>query len=119
MEDYYSGTDIEKMEEIARQVPLSHLERPKWDIETMQKAGFLDVSCDEEGLERSLDRGRDHQQQYLSDFFADRKKKRCFSSEKCNGAAGTEVAAANWSLQMVRSGCRRLFCMDMAQEKPC
>ena len=48
VEDYYSGTDIEKMEEIARQVPLSHLERPKWDIETMQKAGFLDVSCDEE-----------------------------------------------------------------------
>ena len=46
--DYYSGTDIEKMEEIARQVPLSRLERPKWDIETMQKAGFLDVSCDEE-----------------------------------------------------------------------
>ena len=35
------------MEEIARQVPLSRLERPKWDIETMQKAGFLDVSCDE------------------------------------------------------------------------
>ena len=47
VEDYYSGTDIEKMEEIARQVPLSRLERPKWDIETMKKAGFLDVSCDE------------------------------------------------------------------------
>ena len=48
VEDYYRGTDIEKMEEIARQVPLSRLERPKWDIETMQKTGFLDVSCDEE-----------------------------------------------------------------------
>ncbi len=48
VEDYYSGTDIEKMEEIARQVPLSRLERPKWDIETMQKTGFLDVSCNEE-----------------------------------------------------------------------
>ena len=48
VEDYYSGTDIEKMEEIARQVPLSRLERPKWDIETMQKTGFLDVFCDEE-----------------------------------------------------------------------
>ena len=44
VEDYYSGTDIEKMEEIARQVPLSRLERPKWDIEAMQKTGFLDVS---------------------------------------------------------------------------
>ena len=48
VEDYYSGTDIEKMEEIARQVPLSRLERPKWDIETMKKSGFLDVACDEE-----------------------------------------------------------------------
>ena len=47
VEDYYSGTDIEKMEEIARQVPLSRLERPKWDLETVKKAGFLDVSCDE------------------------------------------------------------------------
>ena len=48
VEDYYSGTDIEKMEEIARQVPLSRLERPKWDIETMKKSGVLDVACDEE-----------------------------------------------------------------------
>ena len=47
VEDYYSGTDIEKMEEIARQVPLSRLERPKWDLETMRKTGFLDVSCDD------------------------------------------------------------------------
>lgn len=47
VEDYYSGTDIEKMEEIARQVPLSRLERPKWDMEAMEKAGYLDVSCDE------------------------------------------------------------------------
>ena len=47
VEDYYSGTDIERMEEIARQVPLSRLERPKWDLETMRKTGFLDVSCDE------------------------------------------------------------------------
>lgn len=46
VEDYYRGTDIEKMEEIARQVPLSRLERPKWDLETMTKTGFLDVSCD-------------------------------------------------------------------------
>lgn len=43
VEDYYSGTDIEKMEEIARQVPLSRLERPKWDLDTMKKTGFLDV----------------------------------------------------------------------------
>ena len=45
----FSAKAIQKVqnEEIARQVPLSRLERPKWDIETMQKTGFLDVSCDE------------------------------------------------------------------------
>lgn len=47
VEDYYSGTDIEKMEAIARQVPLSRLERPKWDMEAMEKAGYLDIFCDE------------------------------------------------------------------------
>ena len=36
-EDYYEGTDIERMENIARQVPLSRLERPRWDIEAMKK----------------------------------------------------------------------------------
>ena len=48
VEDYYKGTDIEKMEEIARQVPLSQLKRPEWDIEAMKKAGFKDVNCDRE-----------------------------------------------------------------------
>lgn len=45
--DYYEGTDIQRMEEIARQVPLSRLERPRWDMEAMRKAGFRDVCCDE------------------------------------------------------------------------
>lgn len=47
-EDYYEGTDIERMENIARQVPLSRLKRPQWDMEAMSKAGFSEVSCDEE-----------------------------------------------------------------------
>ena len=47
-EDYYEGTDIERMENIARQVPLSRLERPQWDVEAMKEAGFCNVSCDEE-----------------------------------------------------------------------
>ena len=46
-EDYYEGTDIERMENIARQVPLSRLERPRWDIEAMKKTGFQNVVCDE------------------------------------------------------------------------
>ena len=47
-EDYYEGTDIERMENIARQVPLSRLKRPQWDIETMKAAGFRQVECDTE-----------------------------------------------------------------------
>ena len=35
------------MENIARQVPLSRLERPRWDIEAMKKTGFQNVVCDE------------------------------------------------------------------------
>lgn len=46
-EDYYQGTDIERMENIARQVPLSRLKRPQWDLEAMKKAGFRNVACDE------------------------------------------------------------------------
>lgn len=48
IEDYYTGTDIERMESIARRVPLSRLKRPQWDMETMRDAGFLQVECDEE-----------------------------------------------------------------------
>lgn len=46
-EDYYGNTDNDKMEEIARQVPLSRLKRPKWDMETMKNTGFCCVACDE------------------------------------------------------------------------
>lgn len=48
LEDYYGSTDNDKMEEIARQVPLSRLRRPQWDIEAMREAGFRHVECDEE-----------------------------------------------------------------------
>lgn len=47
-EDYYGDTDNDKMEEIARQVPLSRQKRPEWDIEAMKSAGFSRVICDEE-----------------------------------------------------------------------
>lgn len=47
-EDYYGDTDNEKMEEIARQVPLSRLKRPQWDLEAMGAAGFTQVDCDED-----------------------------------------------------------------------
>ena len=48
MEDYYTGTDIERMEAIARQVPLSRQKRPQWDVEALKNAGLTEVSCDTE-----------------------------------------------------------------------
>lgn len=46
--DLNEGTDEVAMEKIARQVPLSQEDRPDWDIRTMKKAGFSDVTCDPE-----------------------------------------------------------------------
>lgn len=48
LEDYYTGTDIERMEAIARQVPLSRQKRPQWDVEALKNAGLTEVSCDPE-----------------------------------------------------------------------
>ena len=48
LEDYYTGTDTERMESIARQVPLSRQKRPQWDVETLKNAGLTDISCDTE-----------------------------------------------------------------------
>lgn len=48
IEDYYAGTDTERMEAIARQVPLSRQKRPCWDLEAMEQAGFMNTSCDKE-----------------------------------------------------------------------
>lgn len=48
LEDYYTGTDIEWMEAIARQVPLSRQKRPQWDVEALKNAGLTEVSCDTE-----------------------------------------------------------------------
>lgn len=46
LQDYYGNTDNDKMEEIARQVPLSKKNRPRWDLEAMGNAGFSYASCD-------------------------------------------------------------------------
>lgn len=48
LEDYYGETDNEKMEEIARQVPLSRAVRPQWDLNAMKQAGFADNQADTE-----------------------------------------------------------------------
>lgn len=48
VDDYYLCTDIDRMEKIALQVPLSAIKRPQWDIETLKKAGVSHILADED-----------------------------------------------------------------------
>ena len=44
--DEYINTDIDAMEEIAKNVPLSRKLRPEWDREVLQHIGFSDIDID-------------------------------------------------------------------------
>ena len=46
MKDHFIGTDIDEMEAIALNVPLSSVKRPDWDRRILKKAGFGAVVCD-------------------------------------------------------------------------
>lgn len=43
VEDHYLDTDIDAMEDIARQVPLSRYQRPAWDRQVLEKLSFSKV----------------------------------------------------------------------------
>ncbi|MBQ7371949.1 MAG: class I SAM-dependent methyltransferase, partial [Blautia sp.] len=43
-----TGVNMDAMEQIARQVPLSRMNRPEWDVETMRHAGYEKVFYDPE-----------------------------------------------------------------------
>ena len=47
LEDHYTGTDSDEMERIAREVPLSPVSRPAWDVRALKNAGFRSVYTDE------------------------------------------------------------------------
>lgn len=47
LEDHYTCTDIDAMEEIARKVPLSKIMRPQWDMDVLKQISFSTVSVDE------------------------------------------------------------------------
>ena len=47
LEDHYIGTDIDEMERNAREVPLSPVSRPAWDVRVLKNAGFRSVYTDE------------------------------------------------------------------------
>ena len=46
VEDHYVCTDVAAMEEIARQIPLSPVKRPEWDIRTLKKIGARSIRTD-------------------------------------------------------------------------
>ena len=47
MEDHYTCTDIDSMEDLARQVPLSKIQRPSWDRVVLDKIGFKNIKIDQ------------------------------------------------------------------------
>ena len=46
MEDHYTCTDIDAMENIARKVHLSRIDRPDWDLEVLGKLGCTEAKAD-------------------------------------------------------------------------
>ena len=48
MEDCNVGDDFDRCEDIAREVPLSKVMRPAWDLEVLEKYGFREISANEE-----------------------------------------------------------------------
>lgn len=52
LEDHYTCTDIDTMEAIAYQMPLSPVSRPEWDVQALRRLPGLDVSSEENVGER-------------------------------------------------------------------
>ena len=48
LDDHYLCTDIDRMENIARQVPLSSMERPAWDTKVLESLGVCSIQTDSE-----------------------------------------------------------------------
>ena len=52
IKDEYIGTDIDAMEDIARQMPLSPVERPTWDEDVLRELGATQIEVDPQVWER-------------------------------------------------------------------
>lgn len=48
MDDHYLCTDIDTMEQIAAQVPLSAAQRPQWDLQVLAQCGLTQLRADDE-----------------------------------------------------------------------
>ena len=58
LDDHYLCTDIDRMENIARQVPLSAMERPAWDTKVLESLGVCSIRLRFRNLEARLERGK-------------------------------------------------------------
>ncbi len=56
LEDHYTCTNIDAMEEIARQVPMSRIMRPTWDVRMLKKYTEGQIQVDEQVWRRVWDR---------------------------------------------------------------
>lgn len=52
LEDHYIGTDIDRMEEIARSLPLTRCLRPQWDISVLKGQNVANIETDTKVWER-------------------------------------------------------------------
>ena len=52
LENHYLCTDIDAMEKIALQVPLSRIGRPDWDRRVLEETGFQGIRTDEDIWQR-------------------------------------------------------------------
>ena len=52
LDDHYLCTDIDRMEKIALQMPLSAINRPSWDRKLLKENGFVSVAVDTEVWQR-------------------------------------------------------------------
>lgn len=55
MDDHYTCTDIDAMEDIARQIPMSRIMRPAWDVQVLRDRLGNEVEADEKVWERVWD----------------------------------------------------------------
>ena len=68
MEDHYTCTDIDAMEDIARKVPLSQINRPLWDKELLEDLACSKVVVEEDGWE-NVGSGEERANYYSTPMF--------------------------------------------------
>ena len=59
LDDHYLCTDIDRMEKIALQVPLSETKRPGWDVKVLEALGAAQIQVNEDIWQQGVERRRE------------------------------------------------------------